>query len=113
MSTGPDPDIAPALGAALITPAEPAVKHYRKKPVTVATLEWTGSNIAALREFTGDRGYLDRTSGPLRVWNTEEGDWITCPVGHSVVRGRLGEFYPISPAALEATYEPAGDVPDE
>jgi len=113
MSTEPDRDITPAPGAALITPAEPAVKHYRKKPVTVATLEWTGSNIAALREFTGDRGYLDRTSGPLRIWNTEEGDWITCPVGHSVVRGRLGEFYPISPAALEATYEPAGDVPDE
>ena len=43
----------------------------------------------------------------LEVWNDQESAWIPCPVGHSVVKGRLGEFYPISPAAIAETYEPA------
>ena len=30
------------------------VTRYRKKPVTVETMPWTGDNFAAVREFAGD-----------------------------------------------------------
>ena len=86
--------------------------RYRKKPVTVETMPWTGDNFAAVREFAGDSAQL--LTQPylglpdvLEVWNDQESAWIPCPVGHSVVKGRLGEFYPISPAAIAETYEPA------
>jgi hypothetical protein len=93
----------------------PGVKRYRKKPVEVQTLEWTGRNLDAIRAFAGEErlrylaGVEDET---LHIWNDQENGWIPCPAGHSVVEGRLGEFYPISPAAIAATYEPAEDSAD-
>jgi hypothetical protein len=87
----------------------PAVKRYRKKPVEVDTLEWTGSNYKAIHEFTGGLVRPVTDSGNLEVWNVQEGAWIPVPPDHSVVRGQLGEYYPISPAAIAETYEPPAD----
>jgi hypothetical protein len=95
-------------------PALPDVVRYRKKPVVVETLEWTGRNLAAIQVFCG---YFFEVEEPkvrigsgedLEVWNDQEIAWIPCPLHHRVVRGVLGELYPISPAALAKTFEPAG-----
>jgi hypothetical protein len=88
------------------------VIRYRKKPVTVETIEWTGENWAAVHSFVGSgirwQASHGDEAGWIEVWNAQERAWIPCPRGHSVVKGRLGEFYPISPAAIAETYEPAG-----
>jgi hypothetical protein len=91
---------------------EPGVQRFRKKPVTVQCLLWTGTNIEALREFAQDEGgsVLDLSAGKLEIWNSEERDWIACPVGHTLVRGLLGEFYPVSPDALAKGFEPVTDA---
>lgn len=83
------------------------VTRYRKKPVTVDTIRWTGTNLPAIRAFAGDDNVMCPAGGDLEVWNDQESAWIPCPLGHSVVKGRLGEFYPISPAVITETYEPA------
>lgn len=93
----------------------PAVTTRRKKPVEVRTLEWTGSNLDEMREFCGHLGtdwmFTQDEGNPVaRVWNSQEHCDINVPVGHHVVRGPLGEFYPLSPAALELTYEPPAPV---
>lgn len=87
--------------------------RYRKKPVTVDTMAWDGTAgcLEDLWAFTGGADQYGRAAlewdldKGLRVWNSQEGDWIACPQGHSVVRGRLGEYYPVSPQAITETYD--------
>lgn len=102
-------------GVGAVEPAEPetgstsqGVTRYRKRPVIVETIRWAGTNLPAIRTFAGEGNVSCPAGGHLEVWNDQESAWIPCPLGHSVVKGRLGEFYPISPAAIAETYEPAG-----
>jgi len=94
---------------ATATTTVPGIIRFRKKPLTVETLEWTGENYRSLSAFTGQQ-VRRAAMGGLEVWNEEERDWIACPIGHRVVRGALGEFYPISPEAVARTYEPDDDA---
>lgn len=91
----------------------PAVTTRRKKPVEVRTLEWDGSNLEELRTFCGGAFEPPTPGYGAQLWNAEEECWINLPVGHHAVRGPLGEFYPLSPAALELTYEPPALDADE
>jgi len=91
-------------------PRESQVDRWRRKPVTVEAMRWSGWNLDDLDVFTGG-GVLRLHSDPplLDVWNSQGEAWIPCPYGHSVVRGVLDEFYPASPAALAAMFDPAVD----
>lgn len=102
----------------------PEIVERTKRPVTVRTRLWTGLNVEEMREFCGlfpggsvplfaEPDPADGVYASARVWNDQEHCWINVPVGHHLVAGPLGEFYPISPAALEETYEPLdpADVP--
>jgi hypothetical protein len=87
----------------------PRVITRRKKPIDVDTLLWTGSNIEEMRRFCG-HAFTQLPGHTAEIWNSEEHCSIPVPEGHHVVRGPLGELYPLSPAALELTYEPLDDV---
>ena len=88
----------------------------RKKPVTVDTLEWTGDNLEEVQDFVGltpdctQPGFAVEPDGTALVWADHEQCWVNVPVGHSIIHGALDEFYPISPAALARTYDPADDA---
>jgi hypothetical protein len=82
---------------------------YRKRAVTVCGIPWTGANEDAVTAFAGGgkfTPYALAGNGALEVWNEQERHWLPCPVGHVVMRGALGELYPVSPAALRCTYDP-------
>jgi hypothetical protein len=84
------------------------VRRFTSRQVTVEAVLWTGTNLAELAEFTGPGIVkIDRTGAWLH--NSEERAYIPLPTGHWVIRGILSEFYPCSPAALEAKYDPAGE----
>lgn len=91
------------------------IRYFRKKPISVPMLEWTGENLDEIQQFTGrvpdDDGILlfRLINDIAKVYNTEETGWIPCPVGHHVVKGVRGEFYPISPAVLEQSYDEVTD----
>jgi len=91
----------------------PEIRYFRKKPIPVPMLEWTGENLEQMQEFVGllqepedipIRKFYQSPSG-AKVYNTEELAWIPCPVGHYVAKGANGEFYPISPDVLAKTYD--------
>lgn len=96
------------------------VEVFRKKPVEVETILWDGTPERAeeIRAWTSESHHgapmfllpedVQDDWDEARVFNDQEGCWIPCPVGHRVVKGRLGEFYPISPAAVAETYERVG-----
>ena len=77
------------------------VKRYRKKPVVVEALRWTGANIPELVKFCP---CVIFTQNHVPITPTFEGD-MTVDVGDSVIKGVLGEYYPCKPDAFEKTYE--------
>lgn len=77
------------------------VKRYRKKPVEVLAMEWTGKNKVDVQRFVGQ--YLDQTTQGLII-PTLEGDHYAA-VGDFIIQGVKGEFYPCKPDIFWATYE--------
>ncbi|GGM26932.1 hypothetical protein GCM10011608_09660 [Micromonospora sonchi] len=85
----------------------PPVERFRRRPTTVDTMLWDGTPARAqqIRAWVGDhRFWLDDATPTASVWNDQEHEWFPVPVGHRVVRGVLGEFYAVSPDAIQATY---------
>jgi hypothetical protein len=75
---------------------------YRKRPVVIEAIQFTGDNHSKCKKFIGDR--YDKTltypncttlEGVMRV---REGDWLI-----------EGEIYPCKPDIFEATYEKVED----
>ena len=89
--------------------------RFRKKPVEVEAVRWEGGSTAPLDAFLGQNWaradakdvhwYLDSDEEQLVIWNAPEHGWIPCPVGHYIIRGVAGEFYPCEPDIFDATYE--------
>jgi len=83
-------------------------KKYRKKPVVVEALQWTGDNLDDVKEFLTSDGlydseYLDYVGDSLGI-NTLEGTMFA-KVGDYIIKGVKGEFYPCKPDIFNETYE--------
>ena len=89
---------------------------YRKKPVIVDAIKWTGTNLDDIIGFVGEslrfeiyeEAYRAGMFPPVVIMKigTLEGD-MEVSVGDYVIKGIKGEFYPCKPDIFEATYEPA------
>lgn len=87
---------------------------YRKKPVVIEAIKWTGLNLTECKEFTGDGAeyiYHDAAyevnAAPPSVEiiiHTLEGD-MRASVGDYIIKGVDGEYYPCKPDIFEKTYE--------
>lgn len=90
------------------------MKKYRKKPVEIEAVQFSGYNPGEIKEFAGEScmvEYYDVAyqagAEPMRVCvtiHTLEGDMKVSP-GDYVIKGVKGEFYPCRPDIFEATYE--------
>lgn len=88
---------------------------YRKKPVIIDAIQWTGYNPNEIKMFIGDAGevfihdaaWLAGVAPPKVeiTIHTLEGD-MTASVGDYIINGVHGEFYPCKPDIFEETYEP-------
>jgi hypothetical protein len=94
---------------------------YRKKPVVIEAVRWTGGNVVEVMDFVAvddrwkagiDDGYVGGPGightpalGTLDIptlegtMSAQAGDWI--------IRGVKGELYPCKPDIFDATYEVA------
>lgn len=78
---------------------------YRKKPVVIDALQWTGENIKEVMDFMEWRNAAhDERTG--LVIHTLEGNHNALP-GDFIIKGVKGEFYPCKPDIFAATYEAA------
>ena len=83
---------------------------YRKKPVVVEAVQWTGDNLAEMEAFVSPEawgGTWWSEAQTLRI-KTLEGEHRAL-LGDFIIRGVKGEFYPCKPDIFEKTYEPAGE----
>lgn len=78
---------------------------FRKKPVVIEAVQWTGNNVKECMDFMGWRNASHDDNDGLRIhtlegtMNAAEGDWV--------IKGVQGEFYSCKPDIFAATYEPA------
>lgn len=86
---------------------------FRKKPVVIEAVQWTGSNLKEVIDFSGLHESAKKWSWEeyekvvaddgLKIFtlegkmNADVNDWI--------IKGVKGEFYPCKPEIFEATYE--------
>ena len=97
--------------------SETGVTCWRKKPVTIEAVRWTGSNETEVQAFAGP-GYFeavppeDRDPDPDmtgQVYDKLHGTWVHVYDGQWIIRGVKGELYPIADDVLRETYDPAPD----
>lgn len=90
---------------------------YRKRPVVIDAIQWTGENQREMWDFltgrtndymsaSGDNFYIDHSKikGGL-VIKTLEGEHLAS-IGDYIIKGVKGEFYPCKPDIFEMTHEP-------
>lgn len=78
------------------------IAKYRKKPIVIEAVQFTGFNFDEIEEFVGgDYGkneegeqVIATLEGALKI---SDNDWI--------IKGVKDEFYPCKPDIFEATYE--------
>ena len=100
-----------------------APREYRKKPVVILAIRWTGSNLREVIAFTGKHPRWGewfatweeyetrvRADGNIVKILTLEGTMHASP-GDWIIRGVRGEHYPCKPDIFEATYEAADLAP--
>lgn len=76
---------------------------FRKKPVEIEAVQYTGVNFDEIERFVG--GDAEFRNGELVV-ATLEGP-LRASVNDWIIRGIKGEFYPCKPDIFAATYDPA------
>lgn len=82
------------------------MKKFRKKPVVIEAIQWTGENVAEVAEFLGlsVRPFrIDTVNGTVEI-STLEGT-MTASKDDYIIKGVQGEFYPCKPDIFEQTYE--------
>lgn len=82
---------------------------YRKKPVVIEAIQWTGENVDEVNTFVENECFFSTESGEsymdvaLTIFTLE--GFMKASVGDYIIKGVQGEFYPCKPDIFEATYE--------
>lgn len=81
---------------------------YRKKPVVVEAVQWTGDNYDEICNFIGKKvrviKYTDDEKPVNLIIETLEGDHLAS-IDDYIIKGVHGEFYPCKPDIFKETYE--------
>lgn len=87
------------------------INKYKKKPVVIEALQWTGENKQEIIDFAHQKAVfkIKRIVGGLDhvtelVIATIEGN-MRARIGDYIIKGVEGEFYPCKKEIFESTYE--------
>ena len=87
------------------------IKKYRKKPVVIEAIQWTGKEWNEVCDFINvpknGSGRIDGDEMLVDI-KTLEGI-MTARQGDYIIKGVKGEFYPCKPDIFELTYEECFD----
>ena len=82
--------------------------HYRKKPVVIQAVQWTGENLDEICAMAADQVIetSDGVGGSRKQLNirTLEG-LMRASEGDYIIKGVKGEIYPCKPDIFKETYE--------
>jgi hypothetical protein len=81
--------------------------RYRKKPVVIEALQWTGENADEVQDFLRN-GHTHAADGWVKGMYVEIGTLeglMVASIGDWIIKGVAGEFYPCKPDIFAVTYE--------
>lgn len=93
------------------------MEKFRKKPVVIEAIKWTGDNLKEVLDFTGRYERFDewfKSFGEYENYVKEDGNifkiftlegTMKATVGDWIIKGVQGENYPCKPDIFEQTYE--------
>lgn len=91
-----------------------SAQKFRKRPAVVEAIRFDGHNVDEVYEWSGHNfdavALEDRGDDPdvvAEVYDKFHSTWVGVKVGQWIIRGVQGEYYPIDPDVLAATYDPA------
>jgi len=77
---------------------------YRKKPVVIDAVQWTGSNLSEIADLIGRADNVFVAGNTIKI-KTLEGVMVASP-GDWIIIGVKKEIYPCKPDIFSATYDP-------
>ncbi|WP_267244379.1 hypothetical protein [Streptomyces sp. PR69] len=88
--------------------------RYRKRPIEIDAIQWTGDNINAVMDFMHPQEPVHVNSlSHMRFTDADElvgiqtlEGLMVAGIGDWIVRGVRGELYPCKPDIFAETYEP-------
>ena len=95
--------------------------RLQRKPAMVHAVPFNGSNYAEIQAFTGEGMFMQVEPRQIpgdgvmvaEVYNVLHAQWVGVFVGQWIVRGLVGELYPIDDHVAQAGYEaPEGGWPE-
>lgn len=96
------------------------VKQYRKKPVVIEAVVFTGDNFDEIRAFTGkdkfrpvpreatietDQHFPYEVGVIAEIYDYLHETWVGVKTSQWIIKGVTGEFYPCAPAVFDTSYE--------
>lgn len=89
-------------------------KRYRKKPVVIEALRWTGNNAAAVTAFCPRAVFEAEEMMIIPTLEDGNGHQVkhVASIGDYIVKGIKGEFYPCKPDIFEESHEAVPDAAD-
>lgn len=78
---------------------------YRKKPVVIDAIQWTGDNYAEIFEFTQGKAYPSEPHSDTLIVSTLDGE-VKAENGCYIIRGIANDYYPCQETIFNKTYEP-------
>lgn len=85
-----------------------SIRMYRKKPVVIEALEYTGYNLEDIKKWNDEiyesAANVDGEFVKQLFIPTLEGE-MTAQLGDFIIKGVQGECYPCKPDIFEQTYE--------
>lgn len=77
---------------------------YRKKPVVIQAVQWTGENNVEILQFCSTCYITSSGKSKDLIVSTLEGD-MSASTGDYIIKGVKGEFYPCREDIFDLTYE--------
>lgn len=76
---------------------------YRKQPIVIEAIQWTGENIREICNFMQKDGVANINLERGLAIETLEGK-LDASIGDYIIKGIKGEFYPCKPEIFESSY---------
>ncbi len=77
---------------------------YRKKPVVIEAIQYTGENKRDILEFAKNNAWPETCSSAVIITTIDRNN-ARIDIGDWLLKGVVGEFYPCKPDIFEQTYE--------
>lgn len=83
------------------------IKQYRKRPIIIRAVKWTGDNFDEICEFVKDQPVTlyKNDFGFIRLLIETLEEDICAEVGDYIICGVHGEYYSCKPDIFSETYE--------